>query len=130
MPTGAFNICCPRDCVSRHNGGTSGTPLKPLRVDSALNNISNKIYSLPPRLEEVIGFGAAIPEQSTGSKSCTASRKIFPLFFSNQLESDCVYHFSVDLKPNVIPFGLKSFGKWLIQSDFDLILQNSEKISL
>ena len=22
MPTGAFNICCPRDCVSRHNGGT------------------------------------------------------------------------------------------------------------
>ena len=37
MPTGAFNICCPRDCVSRHNGGTSGAPLKPLRVDSALN---------------------------------------------------------------------------------------------
>ena len=28
------NICCPRDCVSRHNGGTSGAPLKPLRVDS------------------------------------------------------------------------------------------------
>ena len=23
MPTVAFNICCPRDCVSRHNGGTS-----------------------------------------------------------------------------------------------------------
>ena len=36
MPSGAFNICCPRDCVSRHNGGTSGAPLKPLRVDSAL----------------------------------------------------------------------------------------------
>ena len=36
MPTGVFNICCPRDCVSRHNGGTSGAPLKPLRVDSAL----------------------------------------------------------------------------------------------
>ena len=31
------NICCPRDCVSRHNGGTSGAPLKPLRVDSALS---------------------------------------------------------------------------------------------
>ena len=30
------NICCPRDCVSRHNDGTSGAPLKPLRVDSAL----------------------------------------------------------------------------------------------
>ena len=41
MPTVAFsqlssNICCPRDCVSRHNGGTAGAPLKPLRVDSAL----------------------------------------------------------------------------------------------
>ena len=34
MPNGPFNICCPRDCVSRHNGGTSGAPLKPLRVDS------------------------------------------------------------------------------------------------
>ena len=30
------NMCCPRDCVSRHNGGSSGAPLKPLRVDSAL----------------------------------------------------------------------------------------------
>ena len=36
MPNGAFNICCPRDCVSRHNGGTAGAPLKTLRVDSAL----------------------------------------------------------------------------------------------
>ena len=36
MPTGAFNICCPRDCVSRHNGGTAGAPLEPLRDDSAL----------------------------------------------------------------------------------------------
>ena len=24
-----FNICCPRDCVSRHNGGTSVPPLSP-----------------------------------------------------------------------------------------------------
>ena len=41
LPTVAFsqpssNMCCPRDCVSRHNGGTSGAPLKPLRDDSAL----------------------------------------------------------------------------------------------
>ena len=35
LPTVAFNICCPRDCVSRHNGGTAGAPLKPLRDDSA-----------------------------------------------------------------------------------------------
>ena len=40
MPTGAFSICCPRDCVTRHNGGTSGAPLKPLRVDSALKALS------------------------------------------------------------------------------------------
>ena len=33
-------ICCPRDCVSRHNGGTSGAPIKPLRVDSALRVLS------------------------------------------------------------------------------------------
>ena len=24
-----FLICCPRDCVSRHNGGTSVPPLNP-----------------------------------------------------------------------------------------------------
>ena len=41
MPTGAFNICCPRDCVSRHNGGTSGAPLNPFRVDSALRALSS-----------------------------------------------------------------------------------------
>ena len=41
MPNGAFNICCPRDCVSRHNGGTTGAPLKPLRVDSALRALSS-----------------------------------------------------------------------------------------
>ena len=42
MPTVTFNICCPRDCVSRHNGGTSGAPLKPLRDDSALSSTHNK----------------------------------------------------------------------------------------
>ena len=42
MPTGAFNICFPRDCVSRHNGDTSGAPLKPLRVDSALRALSTQ----------------------------------------------------------------------------------------
>ena len=41
MPTGAFNICCPRDCVSWHNGGTSGAPLKLLRDDSALRTLSS-----------------------------------------------------------------------------------------
>ena len=41
MPTVAFNICCPRDCVSRHNGDTAGAPLKPLRDDSALRALSS-----------------------------------------------------------------------------------------
>ena len=41
MPTGAFNIYCPRDCISRHNGGTSCAPLKPLRDDSALRTLSS-----------------------------------------------------------------------------------------
>ena len=41
MPTVAFNICCPRDCVSRHNGSTAGVPLKPLRDDSALRALSS-----------------------------------------------------------------------------------------
>ena len=41
IPTVAFNICCPRDCVSRHNGGTAGAPLKPLRDDSALRALSS-----------------------------------------------------------------------------------------
>ena len=40
MPTVALNICCPRDCVSRHNGGTAGAPLKLLIVDSALRALS------------------------------------------------------------------------------------------
>ena len=43
MPTGAFIICCPRDCVSRHNGGTVGAPLKPLR-DTNMTNIKYDKY--------------------------------------------------------------------------------------
>ena len=46
VPTVAFsqlssNMCCPRDCVSRHNEDTSGAPLKPLRDDSALRALSS-----------------------------------------------------------------------------------------
>ena len=41
MPTVAFNICFQRDCVSRHNGGTSGAPLKPLRDDRVLRALSS-----------------------------------------------------------------------------------------
>ena len=38
---GNSNICCPRDYVTRHNGGTSGAPLKPLRDDSVLRALSS-----------------------------------------------------------------------------------------
>ena len=44
MPVGNYSyqffICCPRDCVSRQNGDTSGAPLKPHRVDSVLRALS------------------------------------------------------------------------------------------
>ena len=46
MPSGAFNICCPRDCVCRHNGGTLGAPLKPLRDDGALTPLCRETQSL------------------------------------------------------------------------------------
>ena len=42
MPTVAFNICCPRDCVSRHNGVTSGAPLKPLRALSTCISVGKR----------------------------------------------------------------------------------------
>ena len=35
------NMCCPRDCVPRHNGGTSGAPLQTLRDDSAFRALSS-----------------------------------------------------------------------------------------
>ena len=39
MPSDAFNICCPRDCVSRHNGGTSGAPIMPRDAVSRTANV-------------------------------------------------------------------------------------------
>ena len=55
-------ICCPRDCVSRHNGGTSGAPLKPLRVDSALRALSSLrglrgALEVPPLCRETQSLG-------------------------------------------------------------------------
>ena len=68
MPTGAFNICCPRDCVSRHNGGTSGAPLKPLRVDSALRALSTLrglrgAPEVPPLCREAQSLGQKMLER-------------------------------------------------------------------
>ena len=39
MPNGAFNICCPRDCVSRPNGGNSGAPIMPRDAVSRTANV-------------------------------------------------------------------------------------------
>ena len=43
MPNGSFNICCPRDCVSRHNGGTSGAPLMPRDAVSRTANVEGTV---------------------------------------------------------------------------------------
>merc|ERR1719452_250912 len=40
MPTGAFNICCPRDCVSGgFKGGTRGVPIMPRDCVSRTANV-------------------------------------------------------------------------------------------
>ena len=48
--------------VSRHNGGTSGAPLKPLRVDSALRALSSlrglkRSPEVPPLCRETQSLG-------------------------------------------------------------------------
>ena len=71
MPSGVFNICCPRDCVSRHNGGTSGAPLKPLRVDSALRTLSTLrglrgAPDVPPLCRETQSLGQQMLKEPLG----------------------------------------------------------------
>ena len=39
-------------------------------------------------------------------------REIFSESYSLKPKSDCIYHFLIDLEPNVRPFGFKSIGKW------------------
>ena len=67
--SGAFNICCPRDCVSRHNGGTAGAPLKRPRVDSALRALSSLrglrgAPEVPPLCRETQSLGQHMLELS------------------------------------------------------------------
>ena len=51
MPTGALNICCPRDCVSRPNGGTRSSPIMPRDVslsDSKCWNGGHELVNMDP----------------------------------------------------------------------------------
>ena len=77
MPVGNYSyqffICCPRDCVSRHNGGTSGAPLKPLRVDSALKALSTLrglrgAPEVPPLCRETQSLGQQMLNATAGKK--------------------------------------------------------------
>ena len=66
-----FFICLPRDCVSRHNGGTSGAPLKPLRVDSALKALSTLrglrgAHEVPPLCRETQSLGQQMLKEPLG----------------------------------------------------------------
>ena len=54
--------------VSRHNGGTSGAPLKPLRVDSALRALSTlrglrEAPEVPPLCRETQSLGQQMLER-------------------------------------------------------------------
>ena len=72
-PTVAFsqlscNIFCPRDCVSRHNGGTLGTPLKPFRDDCVLRALSSLrglrgAPEVPPLCRETQSLGQQMLER-------------------------------------------------------------------
>ena len=71
MPTVAFNICCPRDWVSRHNGGTAGAPLKPLRDDSAFRTLSSLrglrgAPEVPPLCRETQSLGQQMLNATVG----------------------------------------------------------------
>ena len=85
MPNGAFNICCPRDCVSRHNGGTSGAPLKPLRVDSALGALLTlRGLMLNANVERTgrhkWGKGGSLPAEKIKQMPAGTSRKNFAIY--------------------------------------------------
>ena len=81
VPTVVFsqlssNVCCPRDCVYRHNGGTSVAPLIPLRVDSALRRSALRTLStlrglrgapeVPPLCRETQSLGQQMLKEPLG----------------------------------------------------------------
>ena len=58
--------------VSRHNGGTSGAPLKPLRADSALRALSSP--EVPPYAERRQSLGQQMLRKRNGGQKWVNSR--------------------------------------------------------
>ena len=85
MPTVAFNICCPIDCVSRHNGGTAGALLKPLRDDSALRALSSLrgAPEVPPLCRETQSLGQQMYGKHNICIYTYTFRKIFSDHYHN-----------------------------------------------
>ena len=70
MPTVAFNICCPRDCVFRHNGSLG----IPLRDDSALRALSTLrslrgAPAVPPLCREPQSLGQQMLNATVGTNA-------------------------------------------------------------
>ena len=83
-PNGVFNICCPSDCVSRQNGGTSGAPFKPLRVDSALRALSTLrglrgAPEVPPLCRETQSLGQQMLNATLGVNGIYTTLDYFSL---------------------------------------------------
>ena len=49
-------------------------------------------------------------------------------FMLNQLESDCIYHFTIYFEPNGIPSGSKPIENGSIQSDYSWFNRNQKRI--
>ena len=115
MPSGAFNICCPRDCVSRHNGCTSGAPLKPLRVDSALKALSTLrglrgAPVVPPLCRETQSLGQQMLKEPLGINGLGSNNQAsrVSLFISHpalicNLYTDQAYTHPRDYRFSVLP---------------------------
>ena len=129
MLNGAFNICCPRDCVSRHNGGASGAPLKPLRVDSALKALSTLgglrgAPEVPPLCRETQSLGQQMlkePLGINGLRRCSISKdrtRKFGWFSNSSVELKYNLHgenLSSNLKSKFVKKSVKlEESQWLV----------------
>ena len=99
MPTVAFNICCPRDCVSRHNGDAAGVAIKPLRDDSALRALSSLrglrgAPEVPPLCRETQSLGRQMLNAPVGINGLIALNNY--MFSSKWLTTSAVIAVSLD----------------------------------